>query len=101
MVLASFAEGVPVVLMEAMAMEIACVATGITGVPELIRPEMDGLLTPPGDPAALAAAIGRLMDDPELRRRLGQSARKQVMEHYDLARNVEALGGALRPLISS
>lgn len=101
MVLASFAEGVPVVLMEAMAMEIACVATGITGVPELIRPEMDGLLTPPGDAGALAAAIERLMDDPELRRRLGQSARKQVMEHYDLSRNVKALGAALRPLISS
>jgi len=100
MVLASFAEGVPVVLMEAMAMEIACVATGITGIPELIRPEVDGLLAPPGDPAALAAAIGRLMDDPELRHRLGRSARMQVMERYDLARNVEALGGALRLLIS-
>jgi glycosyltransferase involved in cell wall biosynthesis len=55
--IASFAEGIPVVLMQAMAMEIACVATWVTGVPELIRNEVDGLLVPLGDEAELARAL--------------------------------------------
>jgi len=50
--LASFAEGVPVVLMEAMAMQVPCVATWVAGVPELIRNEIDGLLVAPADEAA-------------------------------------------------
>jgi colanic acid/amylovoran biosynthesis glycosyltransferase len=87
MVLASFAEGVPVALMEAMAMEIPCVTTWITGVPELIENMKDGLLVAPGDEVALAEAIGRLMDDPELRRRLGCAGRQKVLAKYDLNRN--------------
>lgn len=89
--LASFAEGVPVVLMEAMAMEIACVTTWITGVPELIRPDVDGILVPPADPEALALAIARLMDDRELGAQLGRSARARVLKCYDLERNTEGL----------
>ena len=89
--LPSFAEGIPVVLMEAMAMEIPCVATWITGIPEIIRQETDGLLTPPGDAEALACAIARLMDDPELRRSLGQAARLRILEKFDLHRNTERL----------
>jgi len=87
MVLASFAEGVPVALMEAMAMEIPCVTTWITGVPELIENMQDGILVAPGDEHALAAAIGRLIDDPELRLRLGRAGRVKVLEKYDLNRN--------------
>lgn len=94
--LASFAEGVPVVLMEAMAMEIPCVATWIAGVPELIRDGLDGLLVAPADEEALAGAIARLMDDAELRAQLGRSARERVMEKYNLARNVEALAAVFR-----
>jgi len=96
--LASFAEGIPVVLMEAMAMEIACVATRITGVPELIRGEVDGLLVSPGSAEELARAIARLMDDSDLRLRLGKSARQRVLEHYDLNGNVEALAAAFSGL---
>jgi len=94
--LASFAEGVPVVLMEAMAMEIPCVTTWITGVPELIRAEVDGLLIPPADADALAAAIARLMDDAELCARLGRSARTRVLECYNLERNTERLEQVFR-----
>lgn len=94
--LASFAEGIPVVLMEAMAMEIPCVATWITGIPELIRNEVDGLLVPPANEEALACALARLIADSELRLRLGKSARQQVLEHYNLTRNVEALADLLR-----
>lgn len=94
--LASFAEGVPVVLMEAMAMEIPCVATFINGVPELIRHERDGLLVAPSDADALAGAIGRLIDDADLRRRLGAAGRRRVIEKYDLARNAERLAEIFR-----
>lgn len=94
--LASFAEGVPVVLMEAMAMQIPCVATWITGVPELIRDGVDGLLIPPAHPAALTAALERLMDDADLRLRLSENGRKRVMENYNLQVNTEQLAGVFR-----
>lgn len=89
--LASFAEGIPVVLMEAMAMEIPCVTTFITGIPELIRDGVDGLLVAPSDEEALAGALARLMDDPALRRTLGPAGRRRVAERYELTRNVEVL----------
>jgi glycosyltransferase involved in cell wall biosynthesis len=89
--LASFAEGIPVVLMEAMAMEVPCVSTFITGIPELIRDGVDGLLVPPSDDEALADALARLMDDAALRTRLGAAGRARVAERFDLARNVERL----------
>lgn len=85
--LASFAEGLPGVLMEAMAMEIPCVSTGITGVPELIRDGVDGLLVPPSDAGAFASALARLMDDPGLRRRMGTAGRQRILEKFNLAKN--------------
>jgi colanic acid/amylovoran biosynthesis glycosyltransferase len=93
--LPSFAEGIPVVLMEAMAMEIPCVTTWITGIPELIRNEVDGLLIPPSSEEDLAAALGRLMDDSALRLRLGKSGRQRVLERFDLKRNTELLANIL------
>jgi glycosyltransferase involved in cell wall biosynthesis len=92
-VLASFAEGLPGVLMEAMAMEIPCISTWITGVPELIRDGVDGLLVPPSDPGALAEAIARLMDDPAMRLHLGEQARQRILEKFDLHRNAVHLAG--------
>jgi glycosyltransferase involved in cell wall biosynthesis len=94
--LASFAEGVPVVLMEAMAMEIPCVATNITGIPELIRNGIDGILVSPSDEEALAVALRELIDDPALRVRLGKAGRQRVVEKYDLGRNCAAFAGVLR-----
>src|SRR5579862_194359 len=85
--ISSFAEGLPAVLMEAMAMEIPCVSTWIMGVPELIRDGIDGLLVPPSDVLALALAISRLMDDPELRRRIGVAGRQRVIEEFHLQKN--------------
>jgi glycosyltransferase involved in cell wall biosynthesis len=90
-VLASFAEGIPVVLMEAMAMEIPCISTFVAGIPELIRNETDGILVPPSDDLALASAINRLIEDSALRHRLGVAARRRVMEKYDLDRSVTHL----------
>lgn len=93
--LASFAEGVPVVLMEAMAMEIPCVATRITGIPELIRDGVEGLLVAPSSVEELAGAIARLMDETELRYRLGKAGRARVLEKYDLSRNTERLANII------
>lgn len=89
--LASFAEGVPVALMEAMVMEIPCVSTSIAGIPELIRNNLDGLLVPASSAEAMAFALGRLLDDPLLRHRLGVAGRKRVQEHYNLRQNVHSL----------
>jgi glycosyltransferase involved in cell wall biosynthesis len=99
--LASFAEGLPVVLMEAMSMQIPCVSTSIAGIPELIRNEMDGLLVPASDLEALVGALARLMDDGALRDRLARSGRARVLESYDLGRNVEKLAGIFEERISA
>ena len=90
--LASFAEGIPVVLMEAMASGIPCVSTRITGIPELIRDGDDGLLVTPSDADELATALARLMDDSPLRQYLARSGRARVQAKYNLARNAGRLG---------
>jgi len=89
--LPSFAEGVPVVLMEAMAMEIPCVTTRIAGIPELIRDGVDGLLVPASDLNQLIAALALLIDDAGLRREMGKNARAKVTAKYNLPRNMEVL----------
>lgn len=94
--LASFAEGIPIVLMEAMAMEIPCVTTAITGIPELIRDGIDGMLVAPSDETALAAAIGTLASDAKLRRQLGQAGRARVIDTYNLDRNTERLAATFK-----
>jgi colanic acid/amylovoran biosynthesis glycosyltransferase len=95
-VLSSFLEGVPVVLMEAMAMELPCVATWITGVPEVIKKDVEGLLVPPASAAAIVDAVERLMEDPEAARRLGTAARCKVLAAYHIERNVERLAKEFR-----
>jgi glycosyltransferase involved in cell wall biosynthesis len=89
--LPSFAEGLPVVLMEAMAMGIPCVSTQITGIPELIRNGTDGLLVAPSDLDALVEALAKLMDDAALRERFSRNGRKRILQQYDLRRNVKEL----------
>jgi glycosyltransferase involved in cell wall biosynthesis/peptidoglycan/xylan/chitin deacetylase (PgdA/CDA1 family) len=74
LVVASSAEGLPVAVMEALAMGVPIVATAVGGIPELVRDGQEGLLVPSGDAAALAAAIARVVDDDELRARLGAAA---------------------------
>jgi glycosyltransferase involved in cell wall biosynthesis len=72
-------------------MERAVVATDISGVSELVEDGVTGLLVPPGDPAALAAAIERLVRDPALRHRLGAAGRDRVRAEFDLAANTRQL----------
>ena len=89
--LPSFAEGIPVVLMEAMAMGIPCVSTHINGIPELIRNGIDGLVVAPSDLDALVQALAKLMDDKPLRECLAAGGRTRILEQYDLRRNVVEL----------
>lgn len=86
-VLPSFAEGVPMVLMEAMCMELAVVSTRIAGIPELIEHGTNGLLTAAGDQAGLTEALRTLLDAPGLRREFGSRGRATVQQHYNLSTN--------------
>jgi colanic acid/amylovoran biosynthesis glycosyltransferase len=97
--LASFAEGVPVALMEAMAMEIPCVSTSIAGIPELIRDGLDGLLVPASSAEALASALKRLIENPALRQSYGAAGRKRVLERYNLPLNIRLLARTFREQI--
>ena len=80
--LPSFAEGVPVVLMEAMAAGLPVVTTRIAGIPELVEDGVSGLLVPPGDGDALAAALDRLAGDPALAAAMGRAGRAAVLAGY-------------------
>lgn len=95
----SFAEGIPCVLMEAMAMEIPCVTTHITGIPELIRDGIDGLLVTPSDLGGLVDALARMMDDQELRDRIAKSGRMRALDRHDLRRNSEELAGIFAEML--
>jgi glycosyltransferase involved in cell wall biosynthesis len=84
-------DGIPNVLVEALYMGLPVISTPISGIPELISTEVNGLLVPPQDSAALADALARLLDDPELRNRLGTAGRQTVLERFDMARNTTHL----------
>jgi glycosyltransferase involved in cell wall biosynthesis len=90
-VLASFAEGLPVALMEAMALGVPCVSTTIAAIPELIQDGANGLLVPPGNPHALQFALSRLALDAPLRAALALQARSTVERDYNLAINLDRL----------
>lgn len=81
-------DGIPNVLAEAMAMQLPVVSTDISGVPELVNDQVNGLLIPSGDDDALAAAMARLLDDSALRERLGQNGRQSIVNRFDVNRNV-------------
>lgn len=81
--LPSFAEGVPVVLMEAMAMNLPVVSTKITGIPELVEDGVSGFLVAPGRPDELADRLELLLTDPSLSRELGARGREKVLREFD------------------
>jgi glycosyltransferase involved in cell wall biosynthesis len=90
-VMASFAEGVPVVLMEAMAAGVPVVATQVAGVPELVEDGVSGFLVPPGDATSIASAVSRVLDDPDLRNRLGAAGREKVVREFNITTEAEKL----------
>lgn len=91
-VLPSYAEGVPVVVMEALGSGVPVVASFVGGMAELVEDDATGFLIRPGDPDQLADRIGRLVDDPELRARLGRRGRAKVVAEFDSAVEARRLG---------
>jgi colanic acid/amylovoran biosynthesis glycosyltransferase len=89
--LPSFAEGIPGVLMEAMAMEVPVLSTRITGIPELIEDGHNGLLVAPGRADELADALERLLADPALCRELGARGRARVLAQFNTTGSAEQL----------
>lgn len=81
-VLASFMEGLPVVLMEALALGVPVVAPCVAGIPELVEHGVSGLTFPPGDWASLARALKQMLGDPELRQRSAAEGKRRVEQEF-------------------
>ena len=84
-------DGLPTVLLEAMALGTPCISTDVTGIPEVLRDGQSGLMTPQHDAPALAAALEKLLSDAALRVRLAGAARRVIENSFDTHRNTEAL----------
>lgn len=88
LVLPSELEGMPYVILEAMAMGLPVIATNVDGVPEIVVDDDTGLLIEPGDVEALSAAVQTVLDRPEMARRWGEAGRKRYLEGFRLELSV-------------
>ncbi len=84
-------DGLPNVLMESLSQGLACLSTRAAAIGELIEDGVNGVLVPPADPAALAAALDRLITAPELRARLGAAGNRQVRARFSMTEGIDAL----------
>jgi glycosyltransferase involved in cell wall biosynthesis len=84
-------DGLPNVLVEAASQRLTCVSTTISGIPELLSNDVDGLLVPPDDPQSLSRALLRAIAEPELRTRLGDAAEKRVRQAFDHKQSIAEL----------
>ena len=100
-VLPSYREGLPKGLIEAAACALPLVTTDVPGCREVVSDGVDGLLVPPRDAAALAAAIARLHDDPELAERLGNAARAKALGRFDEGIVIERTVDVYRELLGN
>jgi glycosyltransferase involved in cell wall biosynthesis len=99
-VVPSLYEGFSLPAVEAMACGVPLVATTGGALPEVVGADNDtALLVPPGDPGALAVALGRALDDPALRQRLAEAGRKRVLEKYTWRACAEATVDQYRALL--
>jgi glycosyltransferase involved in cell wall biosynthesis len=90
-------DGLPNVLLEAMASGLPVVSTAVVGIPDLIASERDGLVIPPNDAGALASALARLLVDPPLRDRLARAARDKIEARFSIDRSAEQLLAIFAP----
>lgn len=97
----SYDEGLPRVVLEAMAMQVPVVASNIGGIPEAVEQDSTGILVPVADAEALASALRRVLDDDELASRLGEAARRRVLDEFEAQaslRHFAAIHGATDPV---
>jgi glycosyltransferase involved in cell wall biosynthesis len=99
-VLTSVSEGFPNSLVEAMAAGRPIVATNVGGVPDAVRPDENGLLVPPGDPAALAAALQSLLSDANRRQRMGAAGASRARTEFHATAVVGSLERLYEDLLS-
>jgi colanic acid/amylovoran biosynthesis glycosyltransferase len=99
--LPSFAEGLPTVLMEAMACELPVVATNVMGTAELVEHGVSGYVLPPARPDRIAGALRELAADAERRERMGAAGRERVARDYESGAASKRLRDVLGPLIAS
>ncbi|MEX0299170.1 MAG: glycosyltransferase [Kordiimonas sp.] len=95
LVLPSFAEGVPVVLMEALASSIPVIATQVAGVSELVKHGENGFIVPPSDTNLLAKRLEEVISDPVLSKKMGEEGRNFVEAEFNIKRQAEVLFGLL------
>ena len=100
-VLSSDFEGMPLAVLEYMAAGLPVVATGVGGLPEIVREGETGFLVAPRDPAALAERIGRLLADPALAREMGERGRRRQQEHFSREAMVAAVTGLYERLLTA
>lgn len=98
--LPSYREGLPKVLLEAMASGKVCITTDVPGCREAVRHEDNGLLVPAKDAAALASAIGRLLDHPDERRKMGARGRMRAVEEFSQGKVIEATLAIYREVLT-
>jgi glycosyltransferase involved in cell wall biosynthesis len=89
--LSSLREGLPNVVLEAMAMEVPVVTTRVAGVPDVIEHERNGLVVEPDDVPQLAAALARLLNDAALRRSLTTEARATIERRFGFAQRMQKI----------
>ncbi|HUX90616.1 MAG TPA: glycosyltransferase family 4 protein [Gallionellaceae bacterium] len=101
LLLPSFAEGLPVVIMEAMALRRPVLTTHIAGIPELVRAGEDGWIFPPGDVEALVSALKEFLATPaEVLKKMGDSAHQRVLERHSVDIEAEKLAKLFRLVIN-
>jgi glycosyltransferase involved in cell wall biosynthesis len=92
LILSSVAEWTPLVLMEAQAWQKPVVASRVGGIPEVVVDRETGILTPPGDPEAIADAVQTIVADPHEARRMGARGREHVAAEFDISQTLQGLG---------
>jgi glycosyltransferase involved in cell wall biosynthesis len=99
--LPSLNEGMGRVLVEAMAMELPCIASRVSGIPDVVAEGTTGLLVPAREPGDLAAALRALLDDPARAREMGQRGRARVVPEFGVGRMLEKLEAIYRELLAA
>ena len=94
-------DGLPTVLIEAMALGVPVISTAVTGIPELVEDGLTGRIVPERDPETLARAIQAVLDDPDRARALAKAARARIEADFDLRVNVAQLRTLFEELTAS